>query len=175
MIIGAVACGGGAETNSNTSTANTAKSTNTNTGNASASDNAVAVSTPTPSQTTNNAPTVAPVAKAYCLAIEKGDETAIRKIYSSDSIKDFETQMKEEGAKSLIEFLRSTDKVSSKLCEVRNEVVTGDTIVAEFKTESMPNGAQVVFVKEGGEWKITNQSPELKSVKETAPAAKSGK
>ena len=171
LIIGAVACGGGPEANTNASNANTNKANASNL----PQNSAVAVTTPTPAQTANNAPTVASVAKAYCTAMEKRDEAAIRKIYSSDSIKDFEEQMKEEGSKSLIDHLRSTDKVSSALCEVRNEVVTGDTIVAELKTESMPNGAQVVFVKEGGEWKLTNRSPELNSVKETAPANKSAK
>jgi hypothetical protein len=47
--------------------------------------------------------------------------------------------------------------------------------VAEVKTEGMPNGAKVVFVKEGTEWKITNKSPELDAVKQTATNSTSGK
>ncbi len=164
------ACGGDPSTNnSNTNAVNTnAPKTNSNT--------PVAVTTPAPAQTTNNATTLTPVFKAYCLAMEKKDEAAIRKVYSKDTIQSFEADMKAEGSKSLIEYLLSTDNVSSAKCEVRNEEITGNTAVAEVKTAGMPNGAKIVFVKEGAEWKLTNRSPDLDAVKQTAqPAANTGK
>ena len=85
--------------------------------------------------------------------------------------------MKADNIKSLVKFLED-DKVSDKLCEVRNEQINGDTAVAEIRAESYPNGIKVVFVKENGEWKMTNKSPAIDSVKQSNPdsnAAKSNK
>jgi hypothetical protein len=152
------ACGGSTETPQNTanSTAN-ANSANTN-----ASD-ILAVRTPTPEQTTNNAPTLTPVYKAYCAAMVNKDEAALRRIYSSDTLRYFQSDMKETGEKTLVEYL-STEQVSIDLCEVRNEQINGDTAIAEIRSKGYPNGIKVVFVKEGGEWKLTNRSPAIESV-----------
>ncbi len=158
LTIFIAACGGGT-TPPNANGGNTA-SPNSN------GANAVAVTTPTPEATTNNAPTLTPVFKAYCEAMTKKDEAALRKVYSSDTIKDFEEQMKEDKIKSLMKFLE--DDQVGKLCEVRNEQIKGDEAVAEIRADSYPNGIKVVFVKEGGEWKLTNRSPAIDSVKQTA-------
>jgi hypothetical protein len=162
---------GGTDPNTNVSNANTA---NANSNAQKANTNSpVAVSTPVPEQTNNIAPTLTPVFTQYCLAMEKKDEATIRKVYSKDTLEYFAAEMKAEGSKSLVDYL-STDRASTKLCTIRNEVITGDTAIAEVKTESMPNGAKIVFVKEGNEWKITNRSPSLDAVKQTAqPAANS--
>ncbi|MBK7393847.1 MAG: nuclear transport factor 2 family protein [Chloracidobacterium sp.] len=159
FILFIAACGGGT-TPPNANGGNTA-SPNSN------GANAVAVTTPAPEATTNNAPTLTPVFKAYCDAMVKKDEAALRKIYSSDTIKDFEEQMKADKIKSLMKFLED-DAVSGKLCEVRNEQIKGDEAVAEIRADSYPNGIKVVFVKEAGEWKLTNRSPAIDSVKQTA-------
>ena len=120
----------------------------------------------TPEQTTNNAPTLAPVFKAYCDAMTKKDEAALRKVYAQATLKYLEQQMKEEKAKTLLEYME-TEQVSNKLCEVRNEKIDGNVGIAEVKTEGMPNGAKIKFVKENGEWKLTTDSPEVKSVKDS--------
>lgn len=119
----------------------------------------LAATTPTPAPTTNDAPTLSPVFRAYCEAMEKKEEAAIRKVYSSDTIKFFEEEAKADDM-TLMDYL-SADQVSTKLCEARNEEITGDTAVAEVRTTSMPNGVRVVFVKEGGEWKLTNRVPDI--------------
>jgi hypothetical protein len=163
-----LACGdAGSNTtvNVNSSNSNTAK-TNSN--------NPIEAKTPAPEQTTNNAPTLTPVFKAYCQAMEKKNEAGIRSVYSKDTLAEFEKDMKEEGSKSLVEYL-SIDQVTTALCDIRNEVITGDTAVAEVKTAGMPNGAKIVFVKEGNEWKITNRSPSLDAVKQTATNSGSAK
>jgi hypothetical protein len=152
------ACGG--ETATNTAVAvNTSNAAN---GNAAKSNvnNPLGVTTPTPAQTTNNAPTLTPVYKAYCAAMVKRDEAALRKIYSRDTIKYFEGEMKADNIKTLTEFL-SDDQVTNDLCEVRNEQINGDTAVAEIRSKGYPNGIKVVFVKEDNEWKLTNRSPEV--------------
>ena len=139
-------------TNSNNAATNRPANGNTNV-------NSLTPQTPTPEATSNNAPTLTPVYKAYCAAWVKKDEAALRKVYSSDTIADFEKTMKEDGIKSLADFL-SDDKASNELCEARNEKISGDTATAEVRTLGYPNGIVVVFVKENGEWKLTNRRPE---------------
>lgn len=152
----AAGCGG--------STEGPANKANTNASNANAvvtnSNNPLAATTPARETTTNDAPTLTPVYKAYCAAVVKKDEAGLRKVYSTDTIKFFEEEMKADGVKSLIEYL-ADDQVTNELCEARNETITGDTAVAEIRSAGYPNGIKVVFVKEGGEWKLTNRSPEV--------------
>ena len=137
-------------------------------------NNPVSASTPVPEQTSNNAPTLTPVFKAYCLAMEKKDEGGIRKVYSKDTIAEFEREMNAEGSQTLAQYL-SVDQVTTALCEIRNEVITGNEAIAEVKTAGMPNGLKVVFVKEGDDWKLTNRSPALDAVKQTASNSNSAR
>src|SRR5436190_6449099 len=160
------ACGGG------NAPANSANS-NTTASNANSND-PTATTKPAKEPTTNNAPTLTPVFKAYCDAWVKNDEAALRKVYSSDTIKIFEQQMKEEKAKSLIKFLED-DKVSGTPCEVTNEVITGDSAVGNIISNKYPNGIKIVFVKENGEWKITNRSPSLDAAKPTVTSSNAAK
>lgn len=118
----------------------------------------------------NAAPTLTPVFKAYCDAWVKKDEAALRKVYSADTIKYFEAEMKAEKVKTLIKFLED-DAVTGKICEVRNEVITGDKAIAEIRADAYPNGIKIEFVKEDGEWKMTNKSPVLDAVKPNAANA----
>lgn len=153
-------CGGSTTVNSNTANANTANTT---------ANNPLDTIKATPEVTVNDAPTLAPVFKAYCEAMARKDEAAIRKMYSQDTIKFFEQQMKEDKIKSLVTFLEN-DKVSPKLCEIRNEQINGDKATAEIRAESYPNGIRVEFVKENGEWKLTNRSTAL-DLKKSAPSS----
>ncbi len=130
-----------------------------------ASNNPLETTKPTPEQTTNRAPTLTPVFKAYCDAWVKNNEAALRKVYSSDTIKNFEEQMKDEKETSLIKFLEATDKVSGNPCEVTNEKIEGDKALATIRSNKYPTGITVVFVKENGEWKLTNKSPAIDAVK----------
>lgn len=156
-------------------TTNTAN-TNAANANAPASNSVVSTTTPKPAETVNNAPTLSPVFKAYCLAMEKKDEAGIRKAYSEDTLDAFAEDMKEQDIKSLTEYL-SVDGVTTALCEIRNEEIKGDEASAELKTAAIPNGERFMFVKEGNDWKLTNRSPALDAVKQTAtkPAANTAK
>jgi hypothetical protein len=109
---------------------------------------------------TNAAPTLTPVFKAYCDAWAKKDEAALRKVYSADTLKYFEEDMKDQKIKSLMKYLED-DAVSGNICEARNEVINGDEGLAEIRADKFPNGIKVEFVKENGEWKMTNKSPEV--------------
>lgn len=155
------ACGEAPAPNTANNSSNVNGSSPANTNANSGNGGSIGATTPTPEATTNNAPTLSPVYKAYCAAYAKGDEAAIRKIYSSDTLKSFEEQMKDSEIKykNLIDFL-SDDGISTELCEVRNEKISGETAVAEIRTKGYPNGLVTVFVKEGGEWKLTNRRPE---------------
>src|SRR5688572_25583489 len=81
------ACGGTTETPANGTNAVNAPNSNTSVNKANGGP--LAAQTPAAEQTTNNAPTLTPVYKAYCAAWVKKDEAALRKVYSSDTIKEF--------------------------------------------------------------------------------------
>lgn len=165
-------CGGTESTNSSNQ-AN--KNVNVPTENINAANgNVITTTKKTPEPTTNEAPTLAPVFKAYCDAKTKKDEAALRKVYSAKTLQQFEEEMKAEGEKSLVKYLE-IDQVSNKLCEIRNEKIEGDTAVAEIKTEGMPNGVNIVFVKENGEWKLTNKIPNFEDMKKSADNSNSAK
>ncbi len=158
------ACGGGT-TPTNSGNGNTV---------ANNSNDPTATTKPANEPTTNNAPTLTPVFKAYCDAWVKNDEAALRKVYSSDTLKIFEQQMKEEKTKSLIKLLEA-EKVSGTPCEVTNEEINGDTAVGKIMSNKFPNGIKIVFVKENGDWKITNRSPSLEAAKPTVTNSNTAK
>ena len=164
-----VGCGDpGTNTNSaNNSSANT-NTTQTN------SNSPVSVTKSAPEQTNNMAPTLTPVFREYCEAMEKKDEARIRKVYSKDTLESFASDMKDEGSKTLVEYL-SADGVTTALCTIRNEVITGDSAVAEIKTAAVPNGAKIIFVKEGTEWKLTNRFPDIDAVTQTETKSNTNK
>ncbi len=163
LAVSFIGCSGGAApTNSNT----------TNTSNTNSSD-PLATKMPAPELTTNAAPTLTPVYKAYCEALKKKDEAVLRKIYSSDTIKYFEGEMKADKVPSLIKYLESDGE--GKICEIRNEQINGDSAVAEIRGDTYPNGIKVVFVKQNGEWKLTNKSSVLDPAKSTSTDANSAK
>ncbi len=140
---------------------------NSNNGNAnSVSTNPLEPTQPTQDQVTNDAPTLTPLFKAYCDAKMKNDEAALRKVFTKDTIQSFEEQMKSDDIKTLVEFLED-EKVSDKRCEVKNEKITGDTAVAKIYIDSYPNGLDLHFEKENGEWKMTNKSPNYEAVKQS--------
>jgi hypothetical protein len=161
----ALACSNGPSTNNSGSAATNGNASNGNT------DNVLAVKTPTPAAVTNNAPTLTPVVKAYCEALNKGDDAGIRKTLSSDAIASFEKDMKAEKMTSLTKYLNEYDKVGNT-CELTNEQINGDSATAIFKTDSYKMGAPFIFVKENGEWKITNKSTDVSNMKPNSNAAK---
>ena len=163
LALSFIGCGGGAAP-ANTANTNTA-STNSN--------DVLATKAQAPEQTTNAAPTLTPVYKAYCEALKKKDEAALRKIYSSDTIKYFEGEMKADKVPSLVKYLESDGE--GKICEIRNEQINGDTAIAEIRGDTYPNGIKVVFVKQNGEWKLTNKSEVLDPAKSTSTGANSAK
>lgn len=142
-------------------TADTAN-TNTTTGN---TTNPLSTTSAPEEATINNAPTLSPVVKAYYEALKNNDDAALRKVFSQETLKSLEADMKEENQKSLVKFITELEPVPDKPFEVRNEKIEGDTAIAELRGGSYPNGIDIKFIKENGEWKMTNESPEFQSVK----------
>lgn len=151
-------------TENTTNVVNTAnKPVNVDTNTATSTTNAPAlntVSTPK-TETVNQAETLMPVVRAYCEAIRKKDDAALKKVLSAETFKMLERDAKDDGKSSVAEFLNSNEDVGTKPCATRNEQISGNTAIAEVTTESMPNGARIKFVKENGEWKMTNESPDV--------------
>ncbi len=159
-----------ANNSANTNSAN--KIVNVMTGNAS---NPLATSKMPDVHTTNNAPTLTPVVQAYYEALKKKDDAALRKVFSQATLKSLQTDMKDEKKTSLVEYITETEPVPDKPFEARNEQIQGDSAVAEMRGGSYPNGIQIKFVRENGEWKMTNESPEFQSVKQSATNSNTSK
>jgi len=161
-------CFGGGETEKPEAnkTPEVSKSNDSAKGNSNTPDGTV--KTPTP-ETVNKAETVKPIVDAYCVAMQKKDEGALRKIYSQASLKQLQADMREDGVRSLAEYL-SNEPVGNQ-CMVRNEQVSGSAAIALVTTQTYPNGIQWKFVKENGEWKMTNQSSDFDAVRKATKKA----
>ena len=157
-----------------TNTANT-KPVNANTPTTANADNPLNTTKTPEAATTNNAPTLTPVVQNYYEALKKKDDAGLRKVYSQETLKSLEADMKSEGAKSLVEFITELEPVPDTPFTVRNEQIQGDTATAEMRGGSYPNGIKIKFVKENGEWKMTNESPDIQSVKQSTANSNSAK
>ncbi|MCS6873341.1 MAG: nuclear transport factor 2 family protein [Pyrinomonadaceae bacterium] len=113
------------------------------------------------SESFNEAPTLAPLMQAYYDALKRRDEQALRKTLSSDTIKSLEEDMKAEKKKSLVDFILELETLPDKPYEIRNEKIDGESAIAEIKGGSYQVWTKFYFVKEAGEWKITNKSPDF--------------
>ena len=164
-----IGCGGGEQSVSNTTGANI-KNTNVA---ASTADNPLGTTKLPEAATTNNAPTVAPVVAAYYAALKKKDDAALRKVLSQATLKSLAADMKEEKETSLARFITDLEPAPDQPFEARNEVIAGDAIIAEMRGGSYPNGIKIKFVKENGEWKMTQETPEFKI--DGKPSANSSK
>jgi len=165
--------GCGASENSNTAVTNT-NAANANTAIVNANNPLATTKTPEVS-TANNAPTLAPVVQRYYEALQKKDDAALRKIYSQATLKSLEADMRSEKKTSLVEFITELEPVPDAPFTVRNEQIQGDTAIAEMRGGSYPNGIKIKFVRENGEWKLTNESPEIQSVKQSTANSNSAK
>ena len=107
--------------------------------------------------TTNDAPTLAPVVHAYYDALKRKDSAGVRAVMEREFLQSTEADMKAEKKTDIIAFLTEFDKLPENKMEVRNERITGSTGVAEVKGGSYAGWRPIVFVNEGGKWKISNR------------------
>jgi hypothetical protein len=156
-----------------TTTTNNSAATNTNANTAVVvnANNPVGTTTKPEAATTNDAPTLAPVVLAYYEAWKKKDDARLKKVFSQDTLKDFETGMKEDKKTSLSEWMSTSEQVPDKPFEIRNEKIEGDKATAELRGGSYGVWTPFVFVRENGEWKMTNRSPDFDRIKDAAKSS----
>ena len=142
--------------NLNSAVANTVSPTNSN-------DTMVPVRTPE-AATTNDAPTIAPIVAAYYSALRSKNEAGLRDVLSAANIARLEAQLKEEGRKDFLEFVAETETMTPAVV-VRNEQITGDKASAQLKGGVYSNWTTMIFVKEGGKWKWSGDSPDTEALK----------
>jgi len=152
-------CSGGTDNTANNST----NRSNTNT-NAQNSNGDLGTSKKPEAPTTNDAPTLKPIVVAYYAALKKKDDAALKAVLSADLVKSIEEDMKSEKKTKFAEFVAETEKVPDGGIEVRNEKITGDKGQAEVKGGTYLNWTAIAFVREGGAWKMSNESPDIESV-----------
>ena len=138
-------------------------SSNANTANANAAPPAANTGLETTkkpqAETTNNAPTFAPVVNAYYDALKRKDAAAVKKVMEQEFLKSTELDMKDEKKTDIVAFLTEFDKLPEGKMEVRNEQINGAKGTAEVKGGSYADWTKMVFVNEGGAWKISNEVP----------------
>ena len=149
--------------NTNNAVNAVSNSTNVNTNTTVSGDNSSPLNTTaTPkAETANQADTLSPVVRGYCDAVRKKDNDGLKKVLSAATFKSLESDAKDDGKSSVAEFLAGIEDVGTQPCAARNEQVSGNTAVAEMTSESYPNGIKIKFVKENGDWKMTNESPDV--------------
>lgn len=109
----------------------------------------------------NDAPTLGPIFERFCDALQRKDDRALRQVYSKTTLKSFRDGMRTERIKSLSKYLEDD---TSDGCFGTNEVINGNNGFATIYANHYPTGIEIIFVKEGGEWKLTNRSPNIKTV-----------
>ena len=107
--------------------------------------------------TTNDAPTLGPVINAYYDALRKKDAAGVKKVMEREFLKSVEADMKDEKKTDIVAFLTEYDKIPSPKMEARNEQIAGNKGTADVKGGSYANWTKVVFVKEDGVWKVSNE------------------
>ena len=117
--------------------------------------------------TINAAPTIAPVVQSYYDALKKKDDAGLRKVFSQSTLKSIAADMKEEKKTSLTDFISELEPAPAQPFEVRNEKIEGDTGVAEIKGGSYAVWTPLKFVRENGEWKMTDESPDFDSLEKS--------
>lgn len=153
-------CGGG---ETNTSNANVANANAENT-----SPHGPLSTTKKPeAETTNNAPTLAPVVATYFDALKKKDDAQLRSVLTQDFIKLLEADMKAEKKTNLAAYLAETESIPEQP-EVRNEQITGNKGVAEVRGGVYKTWTPFSFANEGGKWKLTGGSSDLQTVQQPA-------
>jgi hypothetical protein len=128
---------------------------------------------------TNDAPTFAPVVRAYYDALKKKDDAGVRKVMSQDFIKQMEQAMAEakadgEKVTTMAAFMAEGEPLDKPL-EVRNEVISGDKATAEIRGGNNINWTKFSFAKENGEWKFTNKFEDVDAVKQSVSNSNTAK
>ena len=155
-------CGGSEPAANKSSGANQESTPDASTPSPEASKGALEPDTPTPAPTVE-AVTLKPLITEFCKARREKNEAALKRLYSAATLRSLTAAAREDGKSTITEYLES-EPVGDK-CTVVNERIVGDTGEATVITETYPAGVRWTFVKEGGSWKLTDQSSDFDKVK----------
>ena len=127
----------------------------------------VEVKTPAPRKEVNKAETLKPLVKAYCAAINSGDDKALKDVFSRASWKSLTADARKEGKPSVAKYLGDSEPIGAT-CEVINERIAGNLAEAIVTTETYPKGVPLKFIRENGSWRMTNQSSDFDAVRKAS-------
>ena len=150
---------------STTTSENVATNTSNNANKVINSNNPLETTKKPEAATTNGAPTLGPVVQVYFNALKAKDDAAVSKVLSQEYLKKAQAETRSEKKAKLTEYLAEYDGVPEKPVEVRNEKINGDNGVAEVRGANYVNWTAFGFVKEGGVWKLSGESPETEGMK----------
>jgi hypothetical protein len=166
IAAGLAACGGEAPVNSTNAT--TAPS-NTNATTSSNANSLEGVRRPD-APTTNDAPTLGPVVKAFYDALKRRDDAAVRASLTREQLKSIDADLKERNRTDIAAFLAEIETLSDEPLEVRNEQIQGERGVAEAKGGGVfGNWSPLGFRLEDGKWKLSGDNPDIKTVAPSKP------
>ncbi len=148
------------EANENVSNSNTTAEQSDN------SNNPLKTDAQAPRTEEKVAETLKPVVDAYCAAINKGDDAALKNIYSQASWNALSADARFEG-KTVSKYLGESEPIGNQ-CKVINERISGEVAEAIVITQTYPKGVPLKFVKENGSWKMTNQSSDFDAVRKNS-------
>jgi hypothetical protein len=165
IAVGLAACGGEAPVNSTNAT--TAPSnTNTATSNTNSLEGVRRPDAPT----TNDAPTLGPVVKAFYDALKRKDDATVRASLTREQLKSIDADLKERNRTDIAEFLAEIESLRDEPLEVRNEQIQGERGVAEVKGGGVyANWSPLGFRLEDGKWKLSGDNPDIKPVAPSKP------
>jgi hypothetical protein len=161
LILSIAAACGSSETN--VSVANV-KPTNANTEPSANADNPLGTVSKPEAETTNNAPTLAPVINRYYEGLKKRDDSMVRSTMTQEFQKRVEEDMRDEKRTDFAAMLAEFDTIPDKPLEVRNERIEGNRGSAEVRGGAYLNWTSFEFENEGGTWKLTGRSQDIRSV-----------
>lgn len=92
--------------------------------------------------------------KSYADAKKKKDAAAIKKLFSSGTMKMFEDLANKQNISVDEMLIKFEDADKNKTPEIRNEKIEGDTATVEVKNDVTGEYDVMPFVKEEGSWKI---------------------
>lgn len=125
------------------------------------SNNPLATNRTPEAETSNAAPTLAPVVQNFYAALQKKDEAGARKFLSQSAVAYWQAEMKSQKMTTLLAILEDNEAPVEEKREVRNEQIAGDAGVAEMKGGSLGVWTKTKFVREGGEWKFASPKESL--------------
>lgn len=109
-------------------------------------------------KTFNDAPILGPIFEKYCDALQQKNDAALESLFALKTLKNFRKGMRSERVRSISKYLENDRAMG---CIAENEEFIGDAAAVTILSNKYPYGIMIQFVKESGNWKITDQPPPI--------------